>query len=171
MFTLGSLLLLGWLAFGCGALGQSQAARRAATAEPVVTLSRGPDYSGQIAPVYRLEIYADGAVVFTGEKNVKTVGVARGRISQKQLRELMEEFEKASYFSLRDNYDGRGGCPYYLADGPAASTAVVLDGRRKSVLHDSGCYADEKTLAPFPEGLDRLEHLIDATAGSRRWVE
>lgn len=166
-----SLFLLGWSVLGCGALCHAQTEGRRPPAEPVIILARGPDYWGLLAPVYRLEVYADGAVVFTGEKNVKTVGVAKGRISEKQLRRLLTEFEKADYFSLRDSYDASGGCPFYLADGPVVRTGLLLNGRRKSVIHDSGCYDDGEKLNPFPRGLDRLEELIDEIANSRQWVK
>lgn len=165
------LLLLGWLALGCVTPGHAQTKDSKTPAEPVITLARGPDYWGLVAPVYTLRIYADGAVIYTGEKNVKTFGVARGRVSERELRRLFSEFEKVNYFSLRDRYDERGGCPLYLADGPVVHTGVLLNGRWKSVTHDSGCFRDAETFAPFPEGLSRLEDLIDEVADSGQWVK
>jgi hypothetical protein len=146
---------------------ESQAGR----GEAVVTLQREPGYWG-LAPAYILLIYADGSVVFVGQKNVKTKGVAEGRITPGQLQQLVRAFEEISYFSLHDSYGESGGCPVYLTDGPTARTELRLKDKKKAVFHDSGCLErrNKDELLYYPKGLTYAEDLIDTVVNSREWV-
>jgi hypothetical protein len=111
--------------------------------EALIVLARNADYF-EFDPVYRLMIYADGRVVYIGSKNVKRLGMAEGRISPEQLQRLVKAFENINYFSLLDEYSGKAGCPFYMADGPSAHIFFRADDKRKSVFHDSGCMKTKK---------------------------
>ena len=167
----------------CGATGnaQSPAATPAAQAVPdspsrsgeaVIVLVRGAGYWG-IGPEYRLTIYADGSVAYLGLKNVKTEGIAAGRISREDVQRLVKEFEKIDYFSLRDDYSEKGGCPFFLWDNSNALTSVNIGGRKKRVFHDLGCLADGNPMQTnrFPRGLTEVEELIDEIVKSERWIK
>ncbi|HEX8161062.1 MAG TPA: DUF6438 domain-containing protein [Pyrinomonadaceae bacterium] len=139
--------------------------------EAVIALRREPGYWG-LGPTYTLLIYADGRVVFIGQSNVKTKGIAEGNITQEQLQQLVRAFEEIGYFSLLDSYGEGGGCPFYLTDGPTARTELRLKDKKKAVFHDSGCAEEVKKgeLLPYPKGLTSVEDLIDAVTKSSQWV-
>jgi len=165
----------------CGAICNAQSPAAPAPAKPVsdstpesgetvIVLARGAGY-WDIGPVYRLMICADGSVAYIGSKNVKTKGLAKGRISREDVQRLVKEFEKIKYFSLLDEYSEKGGCPFYLADAANVYTTLNIGGERKDVFHDSGCLADGKSFASFPRGLTELENLIDEIVKSDQWVK
>jgi hypothetical protein len=138
--------------------------------EAVIVLARGAGY-WDMAPVYRLMIYADGSVAYIGSKNVKTKGFAKGRISREDVQRLVKEFENVNYFALLDEYSEKGGCPFYMWDASNASTVLNSGGKKKSVFHDLGCLADSKSFASFPRGLAELENLIDEIVKSDQWIK
>jgi hypothetical protein len=174
--------LIAGLALSCGSITHAQTSHGQATTkpsvnsqgekgEPVITLERDPGYWG-MAPAYKILIYADGSVVYIGEKNVKVEGRVNSSISQPEVQRLVRAFEEIGYFSLLDKYAESGGCPAFLFDGPGASTELRLGDKKKSVFHDSGCLEKLPSNAalPYPKGLSQLEDLIDAVVKSARWV-
>lgn len=126
-------------------------------------------------PVYKLEISADGKVVFEGVEYVKTKGRVESGLTQEQLRQLISEFEKANYFSLGARYvAAEDGCPTYWTDNPSAFTSIRINGKSKSIAHYYGCQEKETKRgqgSPFPRELTELERKIDVIAGTKRWVE
>ena len=92
--------------------------------DTLITLERTVCYG--TCPSYKLAISADGAVVFEGRRFVKTLGAAETRISQEQLRELIQKFEKINYFGLRNRYqDPQDGCDAFVTDNPSAITSIT----------------------------------------------
>ncbi len=55
-------------------------------------------------PVYRLEIYRNGMVIYEGKEHVERRGYYTGRISRKEIKQLRFAFEEAGFFSLDDEY-------------------------------------------------------------------
>ena len=177
-------LLIGWI-LGCGAVchAQKPEARPAPAPTPnpqekreeaIIVLERTTDYFG-VTPAYLLIIYPDGSVAFIGDKNVKTKGLAMGRISQQDLRRLIEEFDKINYFSLRDRYEKpEDGCEMVVEDAGSAYVWYRLGDRRKSVHHHLGCSKVPSKHSGFetiPRELYNLEYLIDAVVNSNQWVK
>ncbi|MDQ4123296.1 MAG: DUF6438 domain-containing protein [Acidobacteriota bacterium] len=140
-------------------------------AEIVITLERRTDYF-KVAPEYKVQIYADGSVIFIGQRNVKTEGAAKGSISKQELRRLIRAFEEINYFSLGAFYN-QSDCPFYFNDAPTVKTELNLNGRRKSIVHDLGCSErkGKDELLSYPRGLTELENLIDAVVKSENWIE
>lgn len=139
--------------------------------EPVIVLQRDSGYWG-MAPAYAILIYDNGIVKYVGHKNVKMLGQADSRITQAELQRLIRAFEEIDYFSLRDSYGESDGCPFFLSDGPRATTTLRLNSKKKSVFHDSGCQErkDKDVFLTYPKGLTQLEDLIDAVVKSGQWV-
>jgi hypothetical protein len=165
----------------CGAICNAQSPAPTPQTQPVskstpeshkvvIVLARGAGY-WDMAPVYRLTIYHDGSVAYIGSKNVKTKGLAKGRISREEVQRLVGEFEKINYFSLLEEYSDKGGCPFFLWDGANASTSISYGGKNKAVFHDSGCYENDKMTQYFPRGLTELENLIDEIVKSGQWIK
>lgn len=118
-------------------------------------------------PMYKVTITSDGTVTFNGERFTKTAGVAKGKISPNDFRQLVAEFEKINYFSLPDAYaPGTPVCPQRITDMPSANTSIKLNGKMKSVAHYHGC-GDAGALAK----LTALEKRIDEVASTQKWIK
>lgn len=167
-------LLIAGLAFQNGVRPAAQSATAPGggdTIPPdtVITLERSICFGS--CPDYKITIYGDGRLVYEGRRFVKTEGTVNGTVTQEQLRELLAEFDKADYFSLRDSYrTAADGCPTEWTDNPSANTSIQLGGRRKSIAHDYGCQEKSKDYLVYPQKLYRLESRIDEIVDSARWV-
>jgi hypothetical protein len=123
----------------------------------VITIERQSCFGS--CPVYSAKIYADGNVVYTGKNFVKEIGEKRFWISPRRILEIIDEFERIDYFSLKDKYDadesGRS-----LTDLPTTTTSLCHGGRTKRVVNYYGA----------PKRLDELEERIDRLAGLYRFI-
>ena len=163
-----ALLLLA-LAAGCmprpAGGGDETATPPSAASGPdssVVSLQRGPCFG--TCPVYRVTLSRAGVVRFTGVRHTQQTGEAAGQIPPARVDSLVAELEGAGYFDLADAYEpGTETCGPTATDLPSATTAVVLNGRRKEIRHYYGCSA-------APQELVRLERRIDEIAGTKRWI-
>jgi hypothetical protein len=114
-------------------------------------------------------ISADGKITFEGRQFVKTKGAAHGSITLEGLRQLLAEFDKARYFSLRDKYETEtDGCPEYWTDNPTAVTSIRVNGKSKSISHYQGCRDGE---VAYPKALTELEDRIDQIVDSKQWIQ
>ena len=168
----GVAISLLWLLIGSGGdspaksheltLTQRASAKRGVPRDTLITLERTPCFGE--CPSYKLTISADGTVVYEGRQDVKQSGTIKSRISRAQIKQLVAEFERVNYFSLRDSYSGEV-CPETWTDHPSAVTSLRLNGRSKTVRHYHGC----KGLAELAKLTD-LERRIDRIVNTARWV-
>jgi hypothetical protein len=136
-----------------------------AAAVPVITLERTACFG--TCPVYKLEIFADGKVVYEGKDFVKRKGKLQGRITKAAVQQLVREFNRINYFSLDDEYISEGpNCPEWWTDSPSAVTSINWKGRKKTIRHYHGCRG-----AKVLDQLTALETKIDQLANTKRWVE
>ena len=172
--TFMKLSLLLWLFVALGSLtNQAMSEIYAPNEIPkdmIVTLERTACFGA--CPVYKLTITADGTVTFEGYENVAMKGIVKDRISEETLRQLLSEFEKVAYFSLRDTYDGsEDGCARHATDMPSAKTSIQINGRNKAVSHYLGCLMQGDEFRIYPQELVRLENKIDEIVESKRWIK
>lgn len=109
-------------------------------------------------PVYSLEIFGNGTVVYDGNRFVNVTGQQISNISQDRVRDLVEEFYKINYFSLNDKYD-----QVVITDQRTVTTSIDTNGTYKSVFDNHGAIA--------PEGLRALEDKIDEITNSSKWID
>jgi hypothetical protein len=122
-------------------------------------------------PVYTLKISGDGRVVYRDKLFVKTRKMVVSKITQEQLRQLLSEFEKADYFSLRDRYQyWNDGCLSSGIDFPGVITSIRINGRAKTITHDYGCRDKWPNGPVYPSELFTLEQRIDEIVGTSRWT-
>lgn len=137
----------------------------AAATVPVITLERTPCFG--TCPMYKLEIFADGKIVYEGKDFVKRKGRVESRITKAQVQQLVREFNKINYFELDDEYVSEGpNCPQWWTDSPSAVTSINWKGRQKAIRHYHGCQG-----AKVREQLTALENKIDQIANTKRWVK
>ncbi len=124
--------------------------------ELVATLARASCYG--VCPVYKLAIYRDGVVEYTGEQYVELRGPAIGHITAAQLAMLDRMFADARYFERADHYTTEE-----MTDMPSATTTYQLGARAKRIEH---YYGDPSA----PRALENLEDGIDRLVGIERWI-
>ena len=136
-----------------------------AAAAPVITLERTACFGS--CPMYKLEIFADGRVVYDGKDFVKRKGKAQGRISKAAVQQLVREFNRINYLRLDNEYISEGpNCPESWTDMPSAVTSLSWKGREKTIRHYHGCRG-----ARVLDQLTALENKIDRVANTKRWVK
>jgi hypothetical protein len=137
--------------------------------DTLIELSRGPCWRDACS-VYTVTIKGDGTVNLTGSKvtpSGKQELKGQGSISQARLRELVSEFERINFFTLKDEYKTEGpDCPNYGTDSPTAFISIQVGGKSKSVKHYLGCMGTD-TL----NDLNRLEEKIDEVANTKQWLK
>ncbi|MGB9122562.1 MAG: ankyrin repeat domain-containing protein [Candidatus Angelobacter sp.] len=109
-------------------------------------------------PSYKVEVHGDGTVFYEGRGYVTFTGTHRGLVPQSNVIELVKLFEKADYYSLRDEYRSE------VTDNPTQTTSISIDGRQKQVVDYVGLSAG------MPLAVEQLELAIDRLSGSDRWT-
>jgi len=109
-------------------------------------------------PAYTVEIRGDGAVQFEGLAHVDAMGKHSDRISRNAASELLAAFQRADFFSLKDEYVAA------ITDIPSFTVSIEFDGRKKSVLDHYGLSVG------MPEAVADLEEAFDRLANTVRWL-
>lgn len=128
----------------------------------VITLKRDRCFGS--CPIYTLTICGDGTVEYEGIEFVRVKGKRSYKIPRQRVRELVVEFYRIDYFSLKDSYTSRdlgNGMVEEATDLPGTTTSIKIGDAHKSVYNYYG----------GPESLDRLEEKIDEVSGVARFVE
>ncbi|UCC16738.1 MAG: hypothetical protein JSU58_10300 [Dehalococcoidales bacterium] len=125
--------------------------------EVVITLERTACHG--FCPIYSLTIHGDGTVIYEGEDFVKTVGRANSVISKEKVEQLISEFEKVDYDSLKNAYTEKT-----ITDAPTVITSITRNGKTKTVEHYHGDFS-------APEKLTELEDKVDEIVNSEQWVQ
>ncbi|MFC1983055.1 DUF6438 domain-containing protein [Chloroflexota bacterium] len=119
--------------------------------EVVITLERTACFG--VCPVYTLTIYGDGRVVYEGMRNVRIEGTRTTTINEDSIKQLIAEFQKIDYFSLKDSYEERNA-----TDMPSAYTSLTVDGKTKTVRHYHGDFSAPKKLTELENKIDQIVH-------------
>jgi ankyrin repeat protein len=104
-------------------------------------------------PEYTVEVHGDGSILFDGQYRVIFAGTHQAMLPRKDVVDLVRLFEAADYYSLFDKYAAPA------SEGPAITTSIEIDGRRKQVVDEDG-----RELGPLEKAIDRL-------AGTERWIQ
>jgi hypothetical protein len=80
-------------------------------------------------PDYSLFVYGDGKVVYEGRHYVAVKGKREGHIPKVRVKQLLEEFYRIDYFSLKDRFAPIAN------DGAITKTSIRAEGRVKEVIN------------------------------------
>jgi ankyrin repeat protein len=111
-----------------------------------------------MCPAYSVEIRGDGSITFSGGLSALISGVHHGKTSDGAVTALVNQFRRADYFSLRDQYKTN------VTDNPTYTTSIEYDGHKKQVVDYAGLESG------MPEIVVALENGIDETAGTEKWL-
>ena len=110
-------------------------------------------------PAYSVEIHGDGSVTFDGGSFALISGVHHETISKNAVANLVNEFRRADYFSLKDKYVTN------VTDSPTYTTSIEFDGNKKQVID----YVGEQS--GMPEVVGAVEESIDEAVGTQKWLK
>jgi hypothetical protein len=150
------LALVGILSMGC-TQSPSPTPTTSNFQDVIISLQRTACYG--TCPVYLLNVYSNGNVVYEGSEYVRITGKIESTISQEKVSQLVSEFDKADYFSLSDTYTN-----YLMTDGSTVTTSISIGGKTKTIQHyrgDTGA----------PKQLSELEDSIDEIVNSAQWIK
>ena len=122
----------------------------------VFTLERTPCFGA--CPTYKVSIYADGSVVYEGERFVDVTGTQTSSIEAGTVQVMLSVFEEAGYFDWNDAYTKQG-----VTDVPTVISSVTRDGQTKQIVR----YEGDDTA---PMLLPYLENWIDTAANTQQWT-
>jgi ankyrin repeat protein len=112
-------------------------------------------------PSYQVEVHGDGTVLYQGNAYVAFSGKHECTISQDKVRELVNAFRQADYYSLRDEY------VWGATDLPTYISSIEIDGHSKKVKDYAGEYVGMPLTVSDVEGsIDRLSEVERWTAGN-----
>lgn len=125
-----------------------------------ITLSRSYQVCAGLCPDYSVEIHGDGSVIYTfpSMSSRATARVHRSQISIDAVRELVNLFRIADYFSLRDNYSSSSKYNYTFI------TSIAFDEETKSVTDRLGLEAG------MPQAVVNIEEAIDRIGGTDKLI-
>ena len=81
-----------------------------------------------VCPVYKMEVYGNGKIVYEGMLNVKNIGKYTGQTTKENIDKLLSSAKEIGYADLNDAYDSK-----LVTDLPSSTTVVLLDGVAKKV--------------------------------------
>ncbi len=160
-----ALLLSIILCVTCGAAIKAQEIQDGDLKGLVITMKQ-ENHCGCIdcCPVYSIKITGDGTVEYEGTSAVPVKGKQVYSIQIDQVKELVAEFYKADFFSLKDKYttkDNGDGTVSMIDHTAPVTTSITIKGRTKSVYDFYGA----------PEKLEELEKKIYEISGVGLYVK
>jgi hypothetical protein len=128
--------------------------------EPIITLERTSCFG--TCPIYSVQIFEDGKVVYEGKHFVAVEGRQVSKIPSEKIQELIHKFLTIDYFSLQDKYEtikNKDGTETVAFDLPATYTSLRMGSRKKKIKDYFGT----------PDRLRELENEIDRAVNFHQW--
>ncbi|MGO1080471.1 DUF6438 domain-containing protein [Inquilinus sp. CA228] len=147
-----AILAVGVLS-GC----QTQFPKVSEASEVEIRLTRSACFGW--CPAYAVDIAGDGSVTYEGGSSVAVSGRFQDRIAPTEVTTLVGMFERADFFSLKDEYIAE------ITDSPFTKVSLTIDGRTKSVTDYVGKFAG------MPAAVTELEDAVDRAAGTAKFVK
>lgn len=108
-------------------------------------------------PYYEAKVYSNGIVTYKGRKNVANIGLYQGRISAKQIRQLLDKAKSIGYIHLENKYPIKG---LGIIDFPVCITSV-RDGDQKKMIYNRN--DSPQRLVDYQDFFDELIEEIEWT--------
>lgn len=123
---------------------------------PLLELERGPCFGR--CPIYKVALYADGAVVYRGGMFVAVQGTVTDHVGPESVAKLVDFAERSGFFNLVDRY------PLQVFDVPSVTITVRSASCTKTV------FMEGELEHRMPWVFVRLGKRIDQLAGVQRWI-
>jgi hypothetical protein len=126
----------------------------------ITLMQRDCQFEDKDCLAYSVEIQGDGSVTFNGGSFFPLItGTHQAKISHAAVVNLLNDFRRAEYSSLKNRYSGS------YSDAIFYISSIQFDGYKKQVLDYEGLSTG------MPEIVKTLEASIADTAGTGKWLE
>lgn len=105
-------------------------------------------------PTYEISVFESGYVIYHGKRNVDKIGFYESRLSNEQLKLILERAKAIDYFQLNDRYDGN------MTDVPSTITLIQYNDDIKAVIDRVN---GPQALKQFQREMDELLLKLDYT--------
>jgi len=123
-----------------------------------------------ICPVYRIIIFGNGDVYYTGINHVKTVGNRHNIISKKNIDRIIQKFNEMSYFELRTNFpDEIESNILMVTDAATVITSIKLGNKFESISRYIGNEGTDNI--DLVKKMKDLEECIEDIVNIRQYIE
>lgn len=122
-----------------------------------ISLSRSGCYG--TCPIYSVEVFGDGRVIYDGDKYVDVTGRHEYRIPVEQVRALLDTFRRSDAWSLESDYSAM------TTDSPTYCLSISLDGQEHVIRDYVGKHAG------MPQVVRQLQEAVDRVSRAREWTE
>ena len=110
--------------------------------------------------IYEAKLYSDGKATFFGRKNVHMKGRFEGKVTQLQMKELIEQINEADFFNFESSYPTNDTTKRVSENSKTILTVQVGDSIKKVKTNNEGPVA----LLDFENYLDELFDRLDWVA-------
>lgn len=110
--------------------------------------------------IYEAKLYSDGKATFFGRKNVHMKGRYEGQISQQQMKDLIDEIDKANFFNFESSYPVNDSAKRVSEHSKTILTIQVGDQIKQVKKNNEGPAA----LLTFENYLDELFDRLEWSA-------
>jgi hypothetical protein len=122
-------------------------------------------------PAYLLQLDRHGRVLFASRNPGDSARSARDSIGPEGPLSLYREAERIGFFTLPDKLEGTLFCADWATDHPTVTVTFFRREGAKRVVDYHGCSESfDHSVRPVVAQLRKFEGMIDAMAGSHRWV-
>jgi hypothetical protein len=146
------LILSASLLLAISCQSQKKTTNQQFTAEnPVIVLQKTVCFGS--CPVYTLKINGDGKAELKAEQHLPNLGNFTKTLPPETVQELVNDFDKIQFFSLKDEYTGA------ITDLPTTYISFTYQGKSKKIRDYYGA----------PESLKNLEKKIAEFVSDEGW--
>ena len=114
-------------------------------------------------PDYRLSLFSDGRLHFTGRAHTAVSGAQEGRIDRQSLHALQQELQERLPAIAGRYVPGTKECGQLMTDQPTVKLIARIGAGLVRSERYAGC-------PNAPAALAELENRVDAAAASDRWI-
>ena len=111
-------------------------------------------------PIYSVEVYGDGRLIYTGDANVDVTGRHVYAVSQDAVAKLIEEMRTGDLWSMAESYDGD-----MTGDMPRFTLMLEIGGAKHFIRDRYG------SRVGMPAAIAAFEESVDHLARSQMWIQ
>ncbi len=118
---------------------------------------------------YIIHVLSDGSLTLKHRGfTSKGETIVKAKITKQQILEIMNEFQKADFFSFKEYFSRESDCPILGYDSPFKITTFTVNGKTKKVFHTYNCR--DRNGQFFPRELSELESKIEEIINPYQWL-
>ena len=136
------------LLFSCKA--KKNIVEQASNSDLIISLEKTPCYGE--CPVFTIEIYSDGKIIYKGKQFTDKIGTFMNNINTDEVNVLIQDFNNSNFFNFEDEYTSE------MTDFPTTYIVFNFEGKTKRIKDYYGAPAELKLLESTIERYAKLNN-------------